>query len=100
MDQITKSHFAHLDGIEKMMAGDYLKTSMDMFPSPTPGDEFIWFEILQEGGCDVPERPQVCLLSDFHSSISSAISQNCLGRQSLPVQGTLLKPFHSSTGLH
>ena len=77
------------------------KASMDVLPSPTSdGEGFIRFGNPQGGGCDVPHRPQGCLLKHFHSFLFSIISQNCLGWQSLLVQGTLFRLFHSSTDLH
>ena len=52
------------------------------------------------GGCDVPHRPQGCILSDFHLSGFSTISQKCLEWPSLLAQGALFWPFHSSLDLY
>ena len=57
MDYIAIVTFAYLHGVERFMASDCLKASLDMLPSPTlDGDGFIRFGILQGGGCDVPHR--------------------------------------------
>ena len=89
------------DDIRRMMAGDCLNVSVLLLPSlASVGDGFLRFRIHQGGVCDVPDQPQECLLPDFHLSIYSTISQTRLEWLSLPVQDVLLRPSHSSTGLH
>ena len=79
------------------MVGGCSKASMDMLPSPTlDKDGSIRFGIPQGGGCDVCHRSRECLLSDFHSLPYLGFALD----GSLPVQGTLIRAFHSSTGLH